>query len=184
MKSPRLVFGLYEARPLDGDPSTCARLRELSLSWARFGYQGPVIEGTDAGPILDEALERGYEYCLVFASGTMFDENWYPAHWGHRDVHRSLGELMDDGDFLAAGRPPEGSGGSITIDERCLLVNLRRYAAAGRPVLAAAALAMDEAGSNQRPAGSANLRGSCVMPRPAHGATIRDFDPTTTLAAG
>ena len=49
-----------------------------------------MIEGTGPGPTLDDALELGYEYCLLLGSGTIFDENWYPAHWGRRNAHRYL----------------------------------------------------------------------------------------------
>jgi hypothetical protein len=182
MTSPRLVFGLYEAQSLHGEPSMRARLRDLSLSWARFGYQGPVIEGTDAFPILDEALERGYEYCLLFATGTIFDENWYPPHWGRRDVQRALGELMDDGDFVAAGRLVEGPEGSKAIDSCCVLVNLGRYAAAGRPRLAGARLVAAEPAATN---GHAQVGGPSWVLRDASVAacaTYRPFDSTTALA--
>ena len=82
MKSCRLVFGMYATAAADCDRATRERLRDLSLSWARFGYQGPVIEGTGARPILEKALALEYDYCLLLSSGTIFDENWYPAHWG------------------------------------------------------------------------------------------------------
>lgn len=138
MNSTRLVYGLYEPPGIACDPLAVARLRDLSLSWARFGYQGPVIEAADPARILDETIERGFHYCLLLALGTILDENWYPAHWARRDVHRALDELMDDGDFLAAGRPVDVSQASLPIDDRCLLVNLKRYASSGRPFLAGA----------------------------------------------
>jgi hypothetical protein len=104
------------------------------------------IEGHDVSLILDRAIERGREFCLLIAFGTIFDENWYPKHWGRGDVDQSLARLMDDGDFLAAGQPLEAVGGAAEVDARCLLVNLARYATCGRPALSRAPLLPCEAG--------------------------------------
>ena len=57
MNPSRLVLGLFDASRGGCDRSLAARLRDLSLSWARFGYQGAVIEGQDVGVILDRAIE-------------------------------------------------------------------------------------------------------------------------------
>jgi hypothetical protein len=182
MKPSRLVVGLHDAPAVHCDRPTLARLRDLSLSWLRFGYQGPVIEGPDAGPILERALERGYEYCLLLASGTICDENWCPAHWGRQDVHRALGKLMDHCDFLAAGRIIEDSNGAFKIDDRCVLVDLNRYVSCGRLVPAGAALT---AIVGARPGGA---RGPCTsswMLRDASNgsiATFRAFDPSIASA--
>jgi hypothetical protein len=182
MKTPRLVFGLYDATAIDCDCATRSRLRDLSLSWARFGYQGPVIEGTAPQAILDKALELGHSFCLLLSSGTIFDENWYPAHWGRRDVHGSLAQLMDDGDFLAAGRPLEDLAGSFKIDERCLLVNLRCYHSCGRPPLEGTPLAPIEPA---RSAGEPQSRTSSWLlhhARNGSGATYRALDPAASGA--
>jgi len=182
MKSCRLVFGIYDAVAADCDRATRARLRDLSLSWARFGYQGPVIEGTGPRPILENALALGYDYCLLLSSGTIFDENWYPAHWGRRDVHGCLDELMDHGDFLAAGRPPEAATGSFNIDARCLLVNLRRYVLCGRPALEGARLTSIETvgsvGEHEGRESSWSLYDSTS----GNSAIYRAFDAASSLA--
>jgi hypothetical protein len=182
MKSSRLVMGLYDLADPSTDRQIRARLRDLSLSWARFGYQGPVIEGDDPQSILDEAIERKHEYCLILAAGTLFDENWYPAHWGRRDAHSQLSALMENGDFLAAGRLRGAPGGGIVVDDRCLLVNLRRYASCERPRLSAAFVrAIDGEGSAPGPTSSA----SCWLIEGAQGdyrATFRRFDLATSAA--
>ena len=144
MKSSRLVLGLFDASRGGCDRLLAARLHDLTLSWARFGYHGAVIEGNDVGVILDRAIERGREYCLLIAIGTIFDENWYPKHWGRRDVYQALAKLMDDSDFLAAGRPLDAIGEAAEVDARCLLVNLARHAACGRPALLGARLLASE----------------------------------------
>jgi hypothetical protein len=182
VKASRFVFGLYDATGEECESSTRARLRDLSLSWARFGYQGPVIERPGVGLILDEALELGFEYCLLLASGTLFDENWYPAHWGRRDAHGSLKELVNDGDFLAAGRTAQEPSGSHVIDGRCLLVNLRRYLLSGRPKLAGARVApIAQSGSLLEPDGGPALW-SLRDAAGGRSAIFRAFDPTTAAA--
>ena len=182
MNSPGFVMGLFNAARGESDLATRSRLRDLSLSWARFGYQGPVIEGTGPRPVLEKAIDLGYEYCLLMASGTIFDENWYPAHWGRRDVHGALADLMDDGDFLAAGRPLEDPDGTFKIDERFLLVNTARYDALGRPPLEGARLvrrgAAEAGGEPERREWSWSLYGA---PNDG-GAIFRAIAPETSVA--
>jgi hypothetical protein len=182
MNPSRLVLGLFDASLGGCDRPLAARLRDLTLSWARFGYHGTVIEGHDIGLILDRAIEQGREYCLLMAFGTIFDENWYPKHWGRGDIHKSLARLKDDGDFLAAGQPLDGASGTAEVDVRCLLVNLARYAACGRPTLARAPLLSSEvcgqaAGTGPRPPEWVLQ----VVPR-GRRATFRTFDAGTAQA--
>ena len=180
MRNPRLVLGLFDATGDECDCTTRDRLRDLSLSWARFGYQRPVIEGAGVGQILEDALDRGYEYCLLLGSGTLFDENWYPAHWGRRNAHASLNDLMNDGGFLAAGRTIEQASGSRAIDVRCLLVNLKRYSLCGRPQLAWARLAaIVPEPPTLEPELSPSLWSLCDG---GPGANLRAFDPATAAA--
>ena len=125
-------------------------------------------------------MSRGREYCLLIAFGTIFDENWYPKHWGRRDFHQSLTRLMDDGDFLAAGQPVEADGEAAEVDARCLLVNLARYAACGRPALLRAPLLPSE--TRGRSAGSRPVSagmGFSVSAPMGCDATFRAFDAAT-----
>jgi hypothetical protein len=183
MKPSRLVLGLFDASKGACDRALARRLRDLTLSWARFGYQGAVIDGRDPGVILERAVARGAEYCLLIAFGTIFDENWYPPHWGRRDVHQSLASLMDDGDFLAAGRPPAAAAEPADVDPRCLLVNVARYAASGRPTLAGARLVPRGAGGPAAAsAGPAPAEWLFQQVPPECSATFRAFDAATAQA--
>jgi hypothetical protein len=183
MTPSRLVLGLFDASLGECDRPLAARLRDLTLSWARFGYQGEVIEGPDIGRILDRAIEQGRAYCLLLAVGTIFDENWYPRHWGRGDVHRSLASLMDDGDYLAAGRPIDG-GGAVEVDAHCLIVNLGRYAACGRPTLVGTPLRPFGAGRKADGADPLPSEADCTyhLASQGPGATFRLFDAGTAQA--
>jgi hypothetical protein len=140
MNAPRLILGVYDASKGRCERSLAGRLRDLTISWARFGYGGPILEAATLNELLDAAVASEHDYCLVLAYGTIVDDNWYPEHWRRDDVHRSLANLIDAGDFMVAGQPFEAAGSPALVDERCLLVNLKRYAACGRPTLEQATL--------------------------------------------
>jgi hypothetical protein len=182
MKPSRLVLGLYDATGEECGRTTRARLRDLSLSWARFGYQCLVIEGTRPGPILDEAVELGFDFCLLLATGTIIDENWYPAHWSRRDLHGSLVDLMNDGDFVAAGRLLEGPPGPPAIDARCLLVNLKRYLLSGRPEFEGASVEQVQVAGPAPGLPGHPPAWSISGATSEKGAEFRVFDPDSALA--
>jgi hypothetical protein len=140
------------------------------------------IEGHDVSLILDRAIECGRGFCLLIAFGTIFDENWYPKHWGRGDVHQSLARLMDDGDFLAAGQPLEAVGGAAEVDARCLLVNLARYATCGRPALSRAPLLPSEAGGRTAGVGLRTPEWVLKFAPAGRSATFRAFDAVTAQA--
>ncbi len=126
-----LVFGLAGAPVETADSGYELELRDLTLSWSRYGYRGVIVEGPTVELVLDEALERGYRWCLVQAVGNVVLERWHEdglaarleewlSPWVHRDF-LALGAVV--------GNPDEGYG----LDDQLLLVDVRRYGAFGRP---------------------------------------------------
>jgi hypothetical protein len=133
MAQDSLAFGLLDTSRRVGDRRVAGRLRDLTLSWSRYGYAGVVLEGASVEGILDRALRAGYRHCLVQGHGHVISEDWSPGHWGAKDFHQALAEWVAAHDFFVTGRPAGGPGGGWGLDPTCLLVNLGDYAELGRP---------------------------------------------------
>lgn len=139
----------------DVDPDLPS-LRDLTLSWLRFGYQGKVIESESLQSILDQAIKEGYAFCLVQSAGNIISEDWMLPHWHVADFHQCVESHFRDNDFLVCANfssgidvPDQDSfdkealnkgalDKNIKIDRSCFLVNLSRFQELGRPDLSAA----------------------------------------------
>lgn len=131
-----LVFGLVGTPAEAANPGYALELRDLTLSWSRYGYRGLIVEGATVEHVLDEALERGYRWCLVQAMGHVILESWHEdglaarlEEWLSPWVHR---------DFLALGAVIGNPGEGYGLDDQLLLVDVRRYGAFGRPAFGSA----------------------------------------------
>jgi hypothetical protein len=133
MKDKRLVFGLLDASADIGDARAAQRLRDFTISWARYGYHGDMVEGREINRILDDAVRAGYRHCLVLEYGLVIVERWTPAHWDARDFHGALAEFIAANDFFIAGAVNASSAQTFELTSRCLLVNLAWYERLGRP---------------------------------------------------
>jgi hypothetical protein len=128
----RLAFGLLDTSSELRNPVLAAKLRSFTISWARYGYHGPIFEGDSIEDILAQAAAGDYRYCLLQAYGHVIIEPWSPASWDGRDFHQSLADLVESDNFLlTASHRPEVS----RSVPPCLLVNLGRWEEAGRPPL-------------------------------------------------
>jgi len=126
-----LVFALLDTSATTPGAALAAKLRDLTISWSRFKYSGPILEGTDLDGLLARAAGAGYRYCLVQAWGHVLQEVWTPEGRGGGDFVTALAAWASEGDFLVAGRPdPAGGDG---LDPSCLLVDLDAYRRLGRP---------------------------------------------------
>ena len=184
MKHSRLVLGLYDA--------TRERVRPHHASPAArpFALVGPLWlpgpgdrrGGSRANP---GRRPRRWDTSIAccWRPGTLFDENWYPAHWGRRDVHASLNEFMNDGDFLAAGRHTRrarpGRMRSMTAASWSTSSVIR---CAGGRQLAWRPPGPDRAGSRRPRARRRPVALVDVRCRGGAGATFRAFDPATAAA--
>lgn len=126
-----LVLGLLASPPGAAGDAETARLRSLTLSWSRYFYSGEIIERSHVGAILDAALDGGHAHCLILSPGLVLSEEWVPEHW-REPLLLALRRWLVAHPVLAAGSLTGGA-----LDLRCLLVDLGRYRAAGRPDLAA-----------------------------------------------
>lgn len=129
-----LILGLLDTSESIADRRIADRCRALTLDWSRFKYSGPVVESAELGELLERAGERDRRWCFVQSYGHVLAETWSPdadapgdalsvlARWqGSQDEFVAAAHRLDD------GRP----------DRRCLLVDLPRWRAAGRPRLLA-----------------------------------------------
>lgn len=113
-------------------PSDLPSLRDLTLSWLRFGYQGKVIESESINSILDQALEEGYQACFIQVPGNIISEDWMLPHWQQADFHRCVETHLQKDDFLICANFTE-AGNYFALDTSCFLVNLCRYKEMGCP---------------------------------------------------
>jgi len=133
MNFDELVFGLLDTSCGIGDSRLAARCRDLTISWCRYDYHGPIVEGNSVKEILDAALSRGYRYCFVQSYGNIICERWTLKNWESRDFCSALAAWAEGHDFLVAGRIVGDPERWYGLDHRCLLVNLSAYACGGAP---------------------------------------------------
>lgn len=130
----KLVLGLLDTSERIGGGAAAEKLRSFTISWSRYGYHDLIIEGRGVNEILDEAAGRGYRFCLIQAYGHVISEHWRPEHLGGKGFEASLEEWTRACDFFVTGHASADADGAHGLDDRCLLVNLERYSALGRPL--------------------------------------------------
>lgn len=127
----QIAYALWVSKQHSNNTSN-SNLRDISLSWLRFGYQGPVIESCELDTILDHAINQGYQYCFVQMPGNVISEDWMLPHWQVADFHQCLATLAKRDDFLVSADLIQHEG-YFSIDPSCMLINLNHYQALGRP---------------------------------------------------
>jgi hypothetical protein len=138
-----LVFAVVDA-PSGTPPALAEKLRDLTVSWCRYGYRGPILSGASVDAVLREAAQRGHRHCFVQFAGHVIRERWAPGGPAV-DLPALLGQLVASQDYLVAGYPIGDEASGQGLASRCLLVDLARYSAmecppygtAGRELMAA-----------------------------------------------
>lgn len=126
------VFGLWLRDAGDGAQGESARLRDLTVTWSRYGYQGAIIEHRSLSAILDQALDGGHAACLIQTPGHIISEDWLLPHWGRAGFHECLGHWLENEDAFVSADVLKG-GDYFGLNPACMLVNLARYRELGRP---------------------------------------------------
>ena len=129
-----LVFGLLDSSGSATHGRLAEKLRNFTIAWSRFGYHDDILESTSLNALLQQALERGYTYCLVQSCGHVIGETWIPKHWEQIDFQTALKRWIESQDFFVSGTICHSEQGWYGLAEDCLLVNLKHYAALGKPV--------------------------------------------------
>jgi hypothetical protein len=121
-----LLFGL-----LSPSQEADARLRDLTITWSRFGYQGEILEADELDALLAAALARGAAYCLVQTPGNVLVELRPAVSDPPARLEDVLGGLLQEHTGAAVFGRRDGDG----VDRRCFVVDLVRYAELCRPSL-------------------------------------------------
>ncbi len=194
-----LVFGLLDISDRVADRELAERLRGYTISWSRYGYPREILEDRCVNAILDRALQHGKRWCFLQAHGHVLCENWVPRHWNRLPFEAALARWVESTEFLITGWLTGNETTGYGLDDRCLLVDLARYAEFGRPRFDAGAAAP---GTRVRPmlvkkampegpehrtllpglvadaAGPARPGGPFIEASLRHGLPVHELDPT------
>jgi hypothetical protein len=127
-----IAYGLWLSEASSGLGPSGTSLRDLTISWLRFGYQGPVIESPSLKTILNEALKSGHHNCFIQTPGNIISEDWKLPHWGQADFHECMQKLAQMNNFLVCANIFK-TDSYYALDTSCFLVDLDRYKAMGCP---------------------------------------------------
>ncbi len=131
-KHKAIAYGLFNPGDSNNKKSRHSDLRDLTLSWLRFGYQGPVIESDSVDTILETALNEGHDACFIQMPGNIINEEWKLPHWEEADFYDCLQQILGKNKFLICVNT-YGESGYFAIDKSCFLVDLGMYQKMGCP---------------------------------------------------
>jgi hypothetical protein len=124
-----LVFGLLNASDHIRNRQLFEQLRNLTISWSRYGYRGQIIEARSVDAILHEANAAGYRWCFIQSCGHVIGESWHPPHVESIPLEIALSNWIRNHEFLLTGVLTGDEG----VDDQCILVDLYHYRACGCP---------------------------------------------------
>ena len=133
MTRDEVVYGLLDTSAAIGDPRLAAKCRDLTITWSRYDYHGPIIEEASVDAILDRALAQPSRYCFIQSHGWIMRERWSIQQTGAETFLSALQKWMARQDAFVAGRISMTPDAWFGMDPECLLVDLERFAACGRP---------------------------------------------------
>ncbi len=127
----QLVFGIF-----GGSKTTTTyhpTLRELTISWSRYGYQGEIIEADTLDELLTKVSEQQYDVCFIQKAGHVIDEQWVPPCWNREGFHNSLHKHILETDFLVIGEFEDSNSKKMVLKDDCLLIDMHQYKKLGKP---------------------------------------------------
>ena len=134
METSGIIFGLFDNSAAISDPAVAAKYRDLTISWSRYDYHGPIIEAATIDEILSRAAECEARHCFVQSYGHVLGEQWHPEHWKVPNFLAALESWLAESSCLVAGQILEGADdGWWGLDTNWLVVDLERYRASGQP---------------------------------------------------
>ena len=138
-----LVFGVVGATA--PEPDLADKLVDLTISWCRYTYRGPILLAPTVDAVLSQALARGFRHCFIQFAGHVVREHWNPRA-SAPDPTEALADFVECEPYLVAADTETNSQGRRTLSTRCLLVDLARYREAGSPPFGDALIAACDRG--------------------------------------
>lgn len=126
-KQKTIAYGLWLHDSAPNKVSHPVPLRDLTLSWLRFGYQGEVIESAQLDHILQRALTEGYDACVILSPGIIINEVWKLPHWNCADFHQCIRDHFTQTNALLSASARQHLG-RLELDTACMLFDLSCYA--------------------------------------------------------
>jgi hypothetical protein len=133
MTESGVVYGLLDTSASIGNAAVAARCRDLTITWSRYDYHGPMLEAAGVDGILQQAAAQPARFCFIQSYGRIIRERWIPGASGQATFLAALRDWMAERHTLVAGRPLLGHDGWYGLDPGCLLVDLDRYRDSGCP---------------------------------------------------
>jgi hypothetical protein len=128
IKEGSIAIGIWKGRKDIDSKELSDRLRDLTVSWLRFGYKNKVFEGETEYDIIEEARANGFSYCLLIPYGNILVERWVPNTWGEDVFSLSLESFKNNNNFILASSNGQSD---CTVE----LINIELWESAGRPDL-------------------------------------------------
>lgn len=123
--NPKIIYALLRTEISEKDDISPS-MRDLTLSWLRFGYQKAVFEAGSVESLLEQALEHGGDFCVIQSPGNIISEEWKLPHWGCEDFYQCVENCVRDLEFLICANFQEINS-HFYIDTQCFIVNLKAY---------------------------------------------------------
>ncbi|MDH3379437.1 MAG: hypothetical protein OEQ39_21120 [Gammaproteobacteria bacterium] len=132
MTENEVILGLVDNTPAIGCSRLAVKCRDLTITWARYSYHGPIIEDSSVDHILDVATSKGARYCFLLGYGQVLQEQWLPGADASGSTNLVSDSFQENGIFVA-GRILTDEVGWYGLDRRCVLIDLKLYSELGRP---------------------------------------------------
>lgn len=124
-ENPKIIYALLRSNVPESDDSSPS-MRDLTLSWLRFGYQKVVFEAGSVQSLLQMALEQGGDFCVIQSPGNIISEEWKLPHWNCEDFYQCVKNYVRSSKFLICANFKEIDA-HFYIDTLCFIVNLKVY---------------------------------------------------------
>jgi hypothetical protein len=185
--SHRVIFGVLDTSAEAQDRAAAAKARNLTLSWARWCYQGEILEDITVDNILCRAAaKQDCEFCFVQSYGHIILEESGPAGSRPQDFVERLNDWLSTHEVFLMGQIIRSEGRGYGLTSRRLLVNVREYKRLGYPLFGATlsacpadseALSDLEFGLAENERGSGLPGGALIAAGISNNAAIRSFPP-------
>jgi len=138
-----LAFGVVGATAPES--ALADKLVDLTISWCRYTYRGPILLAPTVDAVLGHALARGFRHCFIQFAGHVVRERWDPGS-SAPDLTSALADFAEREPYLVAAYTETSPEGRRALSTRCLLVDLARYREAGSPPFGDALIAACDRG--------------------------------------